>query len=226
MMASECSSAVICNNQFEFRTPKETVPGMETRTDRRKQVVRERILDAAFNLFLSQGVGATKIEDICKLADVANRTFFNHFATRQDMMRALGERRLLNLHEVAGELPGDSAPAHLRELFEAVAVRLDETGEAYRELIGAMLGTHGYGVQRGTDLHDAFLEIIKEGVSSGQFATTHDPNVLADVVTSGFVGAIVNWTVNPTYSLSTGMTATAEALVTMLQADETRPTPG
>lgn len=191
---------------------------METRTDRRKQRVREQILEAAFTLFLSKGVDATKIEDICELADVANRTFFNHFATRQDMMRALGERRLLNLHDVAVELPGDSAAEHVRELFSAVAARLDETGDAYRELIGAMLGTSGYGVERGTNLHDTFLEIIKEGVAAGEFSTLHDPTVLADIVTSGFTAAIVNWTVNPTYSLPAGMTATAEALIQLLEA--------
>ncbi len=70
------------------------------RMDRRKMEVRDRILRAAFDLFLSQGVSATTIEEICERADVANRTFFNHFPTRQDMMRALAESRLLNLHDV------------------------------------------------------------------------------------------------------------------------------
>jgi AcrR family transcriptional regulator len=45
-----------------------------TRTERRKQEVREKILAAAFDLFLTQGVNATKIEEICERADVANRT--------------------------------------------------------------------------------------------------------------------------------------------------------
>ncbi|MGB8389499.1 helix-turn-helix domain-containing protein [Mycobacterium sp.] len=62
------------------------------RTERRKREVRERILTAAFDLFLRQGVSATTIEEICERADVANRTFFNHFATRQDMIRALAQR--------------------------------------------------------------------------------------------------------------------------------------
>src|SRR5260370_4415324 len=70
------------------------------RTDRRKGEVRDRILDAAFELFLSQGIDATKIDAICERADVANRTFFNHFATRQDMIHALAEKRLLHLREV------------------------------------------------------------------------------------------------------------------------------
>jgi len=58
------------------------------RLERRKLEVREKILAAAFDLFLGQGVAATTIEEICERADVANRTFFNHFATRQDMIRA------------------------------------------------------------------------------------------------------------------------------------------
>ena len=73
------------------------------RLERRKREVREKILAAAFELFLSQGVAATTIEEICEHADVANRTFFNHFATRQDMIRALAERRLVNLHDVVFE---------------------------------------------------------------------------------------------------------------------------
>ena len=32
--------------------------------------------------------------------ELAVRTFFNHFATRQDMVQALAEKRLLNLREV------------------------------------------------------------------------------------------------------------------------------
>lgn len=191
---------------------------METRTDRRKQRVREQILDAAFDLFLANGVDATKIEDICERADVANRTFFNHFSTRAEMMRALGERRLLNLHDVAIDLPGESAVDHLRELFAAVAMRLDETSAAYRELIGSLLGTGGYGLERNTGLHATFLDIVKEGVAAGNFGSHHDPAILADIVSSSFVAAIVNWTMDPTYSLSTGLNESCAALLELLQA--------
>ena len=70
------------------------------RAERRKNELRERILAAAFELFLSQGVSATRIDEICERADIASRTFFNHFPTRQDMVRALAESRLVNLHDV------------------------------------------------------------------------------------------------------------------------------
>src|ERR1700745_3112224 len=114
------------------------------RTDRRKQEVRERILAAAFDLFLLQGVAATTIEDICCRADVANRTFFNHFATRQDMVRALAERRMRNLHDVFFDRGDEPIPNRLIRVFDDIAAALVKSGDTYREMIGEMLTTSGY----------------------------------------------------------------------------------
>ena len=119
------------------------------RMDRRKREVRDRILGAAFDLFLSQGVSATTIEEICERADVANRTFFNHFATRQDMMRALAESRLLNLHDVVVDRRTEPVPARLVGLFDDIATALVKSSDTYREVIGEMLASSGYGIQRG-----------------------------------------------------------------------------
>src|ERR1700694_1621614 len=105
------------------------------RQDRRKLEARERILRAAFDLFLSQGIEATKIEDICERADVANRTFFNHFATRQDMIRALAEQRLLNLHDVLFDRPNESVPARLIGVFDAISTALVGSGGTHSAMM-------------------------------------------------------------------------------------------
>ena len=107
--------------------------------------VRDRILGAAFDLFLEQGVSATKLEDICERADVANRTFFNHFPTRQDMMRALADVRLLNLHDVIFDRENEPIPARLIGLFDDIAATLNQSSDTYREVIGEMLASAGYG---------------------------------------------------------------------------------
>ncbi|MDT7740284.1 MAG: hypothetical protein QOK09_3653, partial [Mycobacterium sp.] len=132
---------------------------MVNRTERRKREVKENILAAAFDLFLDQGVAATTIEDICERADVANRTFFNHFATRQDMIRALAERRLVNLHDVVFDRADEAIPARLIGVFDDIGAALAKSGDTYRELIGEMLATSGYSVQRGFNLHDTFAEL-------------------------------------------------------------------
>lgn len=189
------------------------------RIDRRKQEVRDRILGAAFDLFLDQGVSATTIEDICERADVANRTFFNHFATRHDMMRALADERLLNLHDVAFDRANEPIPARLVGLFDDIASTLDQSSDTYREVIAEMMAAAGYGVQRGFALHDTFLELVKEGVARGDVSTKHDTQTLADIIVGALTGGIVNWTVDKTYSIESGFHDLAVALADLIGAD-------
>ena len=186
------------------------------RLERRKLEVREKILAAAFELFLDKGVAATTIEEICDRADVANRTFFNHFATRQDMIRALAQRRLVNLHDVVFDRDNQPIPQRLVGVFDDIAAALVGTGDTYRELIGEMLATSGYGIQRGFNLHDTFVELIKEGVARGEVGARHDAETLADIIVGALSGGIVNWTVDRTYSLETNLHNLGVALAELL----------
>ncbi|BBZ46055.1 hypothetical protein MPRM_33360 [Mycobacterium parmense] len=186
------------------------------RTERRKREVREKILTAAFDLFLDQGVSATKIEEICQRADVANRTFFNHFSTRQDMIRALAERRLVNLHDVVFGRADEAVPARLVGVFDDIAAALAESGDTYREMIGEMLAISGYGIQRGSHLHDTFVELVKDGVARGEVSTRHDAETLADIAVGALSGGILNWTLDPGYSLETNLHRLGAALADLL----------
>ncbi|BBX64978.1 hypothetical protein MSAS_41520 [Mycobacterium saskatchewanense] len=186
------------------------------RVERRKLEMREKILVAAFDLFLSKGVAATTIEEICEQADVANRTFFNHFATRGDMIRALAERRLVNLHDVVFDRAGEPIPARLIGVFDDIGTTLVSSGDTYRELIGEMMATTGYGIQRGFNLHETFAELIKEGVSRGEVTAGHDPETLADIIVGALSGGILNWTLDGTYSLPTNLHNLGVALAELL----------
>lgn len=188
------------------------------RLERRKLEMREKILIAAFDLFLAQGVAATTIEEICERADVANRTFFNHFPTRQDMIRALAERRLVNLHDVVFGRADEPIPARLIGVFDDIGATLLKSGDTYRELIGEMMATSGYGVHRGFNLHDTFVELIKEGVSRGEVGARHDPETLADIIVGALSGGILNWTVDGTYSLQANLHNLGAALAELLTA--------
>ena len=186
------------------------------RLQRRKLEVREKILAAAFELFLRKGVAATTIEEICEHADVANRTFFNHFATRQDMIRALAERRLVNLHDVVFDRADEAIPARLVGVFDDIAAALVGSGDTYREMIGEMLTISGYGIQRGSNLHDTFVELVKEGVARGEVSERHDAETLADIIVGALSGGIVNWTGDRTYSLETNLHNLGVALAELL----------
>lgn len=194
-----------------------------SRLERRKREVREKILAAAFDLFLDHGVAATTIEEICERADVANRTFFNHFATRQDMIRALAEQRLVNLHDVVFDRADEAIPTRLVGVFDDIAATLAGSGDTYREMIGDMLAISGYAIQRGSNLHNTFVELVKEGVARGEVGTRHDAETLADIMVGALSGGVLNWTLDRTYSLETNLHNLGAALAGLLAVDVSRP---
>ena len=56
--------------------------------ERKKRERRRRIEDVAIDLFVRQGFDATTIEQIAAAADIAPRTFFSYFATKDDLVLA------------------------------------------------------------------------------------------------------------------------------------------
>jgi AcrR family transcriptional regulator len=182
------------------------------RIDRRKREINERILQAAFDLFLVQGVTATTIEEICERADVANRTFFNHFPTRHAMMAALTQRCLTDMHDLESTRVDEPVPARIIGMFDDIAAALLTSTDTYRAIIGEMMAAVGRGTHRGSGLHQMFVEMVDGGVARGEVTTRHDPQTLADIIVSALAGQIGNWTVDPTYPLDTGLHDTACAL--------------
>ena len=90
--------------------------------ERKKLERRERIEAAAVDLFERDGFGATTIENIAARADIAPRTFFSYFATKEDVVLADYTERLDRIVAVLAQRPSAEAPwAALRAAFLDVA---------------------------------------------------------------------------------------------------------
>ncbi|MFP8874097.1 MAG: TetR family transcriptional regulator [Myxococcota bacterium] len=57
------------------------------RRERRKLETRARIVAAATELFVEKGFPATKVAEICARVDIAHKTFFNYFPSKQHLLR-------------------------------------------------------------------------------------------------------------------------------------------
>jgi AcrR family transcriptional regulator len=73
----------------------ESNPG--SRSERRRLRTRAALLAAAREVFAAQGAGATTIQDITEAADVAKGSFYNHFDSKDAILRAVVEETLAEL---------------------------------------------------------------------------------------------------------------------------------
>jgi AcrR family transcriptional regulator len=100
--------------------------------ERKKQRTREQIIDAAMSLFAERGYHATTTADIATAADVAPRTFFTYFPSKEAVVFHNLDRDLDSLASALRDrLAGETAFDALRRWIDAMFDRwLAEGDEA------------------------------------------------------------------------------------------------
>ena len=201
------------------------------RRERRKLEVRHRILEASVGLFDERGIAATKVSEISERADVAQKTFFNHFPTKQHLLRALAEdslrRILVDVEDVRkrGRSTGERIGLFFSTLVEN-AEAAERQGPMHRELISELVHALHDSPEESElvrRLHDAFAQIVAEGIEDGELPRDHDPETLGDVVLGTFYSLIFNWAHRENYPLRARANAAARFLASALGTGEASP---
>jgi len=81
------------------------------RRERKRQAVHENLLEAGRELFRTQGIGRTTVDDIAHAVDVARQTFFNHFPYKEALALELGAGRVQTVADGARALLEAGTPA-------------------------------------------------------------------------------------------------------------------
>lgn len=105
---------------------------MEGLRERKKRQTRDTIAAAALALFLEHGYDAVTVADVAVAADVSEKTVFNHFPAKEDLVFANSEEKLSDRAEAIRLRPPGTPIARV---FEAETMRLlaeIESGELDR----------------------------------------------------------------------------------------------
>ncbi|MGI9592842.1 MAG: TetR/AcrR family transcriptional regulator [Myxococcota bacterium] len=173
-------------------------PSELTRRERRKLEVRTRILEAAKALFSEQGFGETRVSEICERADVAHKTFFNHFPSKQHLIRELAGFGVQNLLEDIESIRKQHRTTRdrLLALFEMVADQTFEAIGMHRELLTEMV----HAVHESPDkseharkFHDAFGAFVEDGLELGDVTRRHDAETLTEMILGAYYVLMFNF---------------------------------
>ena len=168
------------------------------RRERRKLEVRRRMIEAAQALFEEKGVQAATVAEICEQADVAHKTFFNHFPAKQDLVRAMAEESIeFLLEDIArARASGHDTAARLTAFFESVAGRASSAGPMHRELLTEII----HAAQQAADepvnarrLHAAFGAIVSDGIAAAEITCRHPAETLTEAILGCYYALMFNW---------------------------------
>jgi AcrR family transcriptional regulator len=178
------------------------------RRERRRREIHGRILQAALDLFERKGFSNTTALEISEAADVAEKTFYNHFPTKQHLIEELSERSLTGARALLAEVsryPGTTVD-RLRRFFERSA---DEVGDRSRTFTREVLGeavrmaqVKGLAFEHNHQLRSALRAVFEEGLASGDIAPDRDVGFLSELAAASYLGIIINWVVVPDYPLA------------------------
>ncbi|HEY4022422.1 MAG TPA: helix-turn-helix domain-containing protein [Pseudonocardiaceae bacterium] len=124
--------------------------------EEQKKLTRERLLDAAVEVFAQRSALDVNMDDIAKAAGVARATVYAHFTKKSDMVLALAQRQYEQADEVYSELAAipEWTRATIRTWLEGLEARWREQALAIRALTLAGPTMAGAGVDAA---HERYL---------------------------------------------------------------------
>ena len=103
--------------------------------ERKKQRTRQALRQAAIELFLRRGFEATTIADVTAAADVAPRTFFAYFQSKEDVVLDEGVERFVKAQQTLQQRPpGEPLFAAFRRAALEIAADMQTQSEQERAI--------------------------------------------------------------------------------------------
>lgn len=98
-------------------------PGLR---ERKNAEVKRAFFEAAMALFRQKGVERTSVDEIAERAGFSRATYFNHFGTKEGVLRYYGQRLQERMEELLAESAPDASPVErIRKMLLAMAREAD-----------------------------------------------------------------------------------------------------
>ncbi|MBM4457164.1 MAG: TetR/AcrR family transcriptional regulator [Chloroflexi bacterium] len=156
---------------------------------------RERLYEAALELFRAQGYETTTVDQITRQAGLAKGTFFNYFPTKDAVLRYLGTREVGRLGAMTLSSSNGSALGKLKRLLGVLAGSLEKDRDLVRLIFrrGVSVPDVMAGDAGGFTIQPMASLLLRHAQRLGEINAHLDPDILAAALDALYLQQLVRW---------------------------------
>lgn len=218
-MASALTSRVLA--PVEPRETRETT-GLR---ERKKARLRQQIIDTSIRLFRKRGYEKTRVEDIVRVLDISQPTFFRYFPGKDAVLREVGRRGFACIKEhLETELSSEASTAErLRRMYQGMAREVESDRPLWRAVVlsGAMDPVRSPEMRHPEEIASSLLRaILIEGQKRGEISREFPVAHLAEFMDGLYTTVVRRWAIDLTgpHSLSERVRSAVEFFLSGAQA--------
>ncbi len=151
--------------------------------EQKKLLAKNKIMETAIELFISQGFQATSVADIMKSAHMGLGTFYNYFESKEELLHCLLDNLAIKLRQRLEELLAQEPSK--AEILREMVVMTAELVDANRYVLPLFLSA-GERQQEGEPQSPAFMNMYLHLVRAGQASGEFRQDVSAEIITEMF----------------------------------------
>ena len=152
-----------------------------SRRERKKIETSERLLSAAWALFHSKGFEAATVEEITNAADVAKGTFFNYFASKEEMLGPLAAWRMSQLRDLVDPAKGAPASplARIKLFLRELSQEMFPDNDSARRAMSMFLCRQPDQEHPPMILRRVLADLVREAQEQGEIRRDVDPRFVS-----------------------------------------------
>lgn len=179
-----------------------------SRIDKRKNEFRDKITRAALKLFARDGVADTSIASIIQEADIAHKTFFNHFPTKDHLLQHIMSSHTQHAYAFFREgIKRNSDPNKQIEycLMKIAKALQPLDSQKYKELVTfyflSNTSTREFRDAEKENFSALVLQILENAKSQGRLQENFSIKTLGEMIVGICVATLLSWSVEENYPI-------------------------
>jgi len=197
-----------------------TTPDTSLR-DRKKRRTRDRIFDAAVELFAGRPYDDVTVEEICERAEGGRATFFRFYGSKAGLIGEFGQRLSERMAQRLEQMPASTATEQLWAVQDEIVTAWGRSGPSTREMAREWIrNATAAELQQAhpAEMLALVADIVREGQASGEFTTAYEPDFVAWIVLASLASITAAWLGGADDSLAPGTHDTISFLLSGLAA--------